>query len=99
MWSLTGEKHVADHCFSRRNRAIFYDPSNLSILCQSCHFLKTHRIKGADLGVYRLVEAREGKGEFKRLYDIAKLHRPFPDFSKRYYLEGIEKFIMDLEAK
>ena len=81
---------VADHCFSRKVRKLFFEPANLTILCHSCHFKKTNRMKSADLDIYTLVRLREGNEKFEEMYETARDHKPFPDFSKRWYLEEME---------
>jgi len=89
---------VADHCFSRQVRQLFYWPENLTTLCSTDNFKKKlDGTKGIALKVYDIVQAREGESKFYEMYRIAQFHRAFPDFSKRYYLEGVETFIRQLE--
>lgn len=76
-----------DHCFSRSVKEIFYEPSNLTALCQVCHFQKTYHIRCRDLDVYAHVMNREGKDEYQRLKDLARAMKPFPDFNRRWWLE------------
>ena|SRR3990167_10307770 len=92
------ENLISDHCFSRQVRQLFYWPENLTCLCSNCNFLKKcDSTKGIALRIYDIVAAREGKSKFWEMRRIAMLHRPFPDFSKRWYLEGVENFIRGLE--
>jgi hypothetical protein len=82
-----------DHCFTRKCKEIYYDIDNLSCLCQRCHFEKTYHLRARDLDVYGLVAKREGDETFQRLRQVSRAHAPFPQFTKRWYLEEqIEKF-------
>ena len=80
-----------DHCFSRMCRELYYDTSNLTLLCGSCHTLKSFNKKDKILEVFEHVEAREGLGKFSQMRAIARSHRPFKDWSKRAYQEEIKE--------
>lgn len=82
---------VADHCFSRKVRQLFFDRRNLTVLCGGCHFKKTHRINCVDLQIYELVKSREGEPAFFEMFKVSRYHKPFPEFSKRWYLEEIQE--------
>ena len=80
-----------DHCFSRTKRAIFYDLSNLTILCESCHLKKSFGQGDRILKVFEHVEGREGETKFIQLRKIAKQNKPFPNWSTKTYQEKINK--------
>lgn len=77
-----------DHCFSRRVKELFFNLSNLTALCGSCHTKKTYLMNAYDLKVYAFVEAREGKDVYDQMFWIAKAHKPFPKWSNREWLEN-----------
>ena len=78
----------ADHCFSRTVKQLFFNLSNLTAICRGCHVKKTHRVKAYDLEVYEFVKNREGVLVYDKIFWIAKAHVPFPDWSKRQWLEN-----------
>lgn len=49
-----------DHCFSRKNSKLFFDPRNGTTLCRRCHSQKTWKTNGFDRLVDRIVKQREG---------------------------------------
>jgi hypothetical protein len=51
---------------------------------------------GAELDVFCLVQIREGFKEFERLHRIAREHKPFPEWAKRWWLEEKLKELMEL---
>src|SRR3990167_1552036 len=78
---------IADHCFSRKVRQLFLDERNITILCNhNCHFKKTHRINNMDARILQHVRCREGDDAFEEMWDIAGSHKPFPNWSKRWWL-------------
>lgn len=80
---------VADHCFKRTIRQLFFERANLTILCNDqCHFKKSKRIGAVDLAVYQWVRMREGDKKFDSMQRIAERHEPFPSWSKRWWLEN-----------
>src|SRR3990167_5164953 len=68
---------LADHCFSRQVRELFYRPENLTCLCSNCNFQKKmDGTKGITLKVYDIVLFREGNEKFMDMYRIARNLRP-----------------------
>ena|SRR3990167_2947894 len=81
------ENLIADHCFSRKVRQLFLDERNITILCNDiCHFKKMYRINNMDARVLWHVRKREGERAFEEMWDIAGSHKPFPNWSKRWWL-------------
>lgn len=80
-----------DHCFSRNDKELFYEISNLTVLCESCHNHKTYRRCAMDLKVYEIVETREGSHEFNRLRKINETLGAFPDWQYRWFHEDKHK--------
>lgn len=82
------ERLQVDHCFTRATRALFYDISNLTLLCGSCHFAKSKTKKcHADLKVYRHVMDREGLDKFNEMSAIDDALKPFPEWQYVVYHE------------
>ncbi len=74
-----------DHCFSRNDKELFYEITNLTVLCESCHNHKTYRRRAMDLKVYEHVEAREGSNEFNRLRKINETLGAYPDWQYMWF--------------
>jgi hypothetical protein len=65
-----------DHCLSRRHLSIFFDPRNLTRICQGAHFKKTYQMNGYDKLVNKAVELREGPGIIDTLIELShKIHK------------------------
>lgn len=75
-----------DHCFSRKVKQLFYEISNLTLLCSSCHTKKSFNQEDLALRVFEHVENREG-AKFYKMREVAKRGGPFPDWSKVWYQE------------
>lgn len=75
-----------DHAFSRTKRQLFYEISNLTLLCSSCHTAKSFNQGDKVLEVFEHVEKREGVKFFKNR-EIAKKNGPFGDWNKIWYQE------------
>ena len=75
-----------DHCFSRTKKQLFYEISNLTLLCSSCHTSKTYNIGDKVLEVFEHVERREG-AKFFKMREIAKRNGPCLDWNKIVYHE------------
>ena len=74
-----------DHCFSRMCKQLFYDIRNASTLCQSCHTMKSYRVRGYEKIVDRLVLEREGADFWKFAVETA-----FSKTAKKWTLQEIE---------
>lgn len=61
-----------DHCFSRTVKQLFFDTSNLTLLCSGCHTMKTFCVKGMEKRVDDLVRARAGVAWWNKATEIAK---------------------------
>jgi len=82
-----GIGYEVDHCFSRNNKALFYEISNLTLLCNDCHSHKTYRRYGYDLAIYELVEQREGKEKFNEMRTLDENRGGFPKWQYMSYHE------------
>lgn len=79
--------YEVDHCFSRNNKALFYEISNLTLLCTDCHSHKTYRRYGYDLVIYELVELREGSKKFNEMRKTDENRGGFPSWQYMSYHE------------
>ena len=78
-----------DHLFSRRNKTIFYNISNLSLLCKGCHFSKTYGQGTVSYDLFKLVESREKEKFNYLLKESSNKTIPFRDFNKVWWLDEI----------
>lgn len=92
------ERVQVDHCFSRKTHELFYHLPNLTLLCRSCHFLKSppQNNQKKILEVYDRVRAREGIVEFKNMWDTAKKIGGFPEWQLIFYHQDVN-FILTRE--
>lgn len=81
--------YEVDHCFSRNNKALFYEISNLTLLCTDCHSHKTYRRYGYDLAIYELVEEREGEKKFNEMRKIDENRGGFPSWQYISFHQGM----------
>ena len=56
-----------DHWISRRNKSVYYDIRNLTLLCGTCHTKKSFGYQDYTQKVTDVVFAREGKAVFELL--------------------------------
>lgn len=80
-----------DHCFSRNVKELYYDLSNLTLLCGSCHTKKSFNMEDFYLKVFEHVEAREGFKKFMEMRGISKKKGGFRDWHLISYQEEINK--------
>lgn len=83
---------VVDHLFSRNHRSAFFERSNLNILCNPCHLLKTFGQGSTGWQLFEYTKNRLGDGDWGKLLELIK--KLCPDFSKTYYLDMIEEKLL-----
>ncbi len=81
-----------DHCFSRSNKWLFFEPSNGTVVCSTCNFLKSRQQKSVARAIDTIVKEREGEKKFNEMLSIDMSKKPNVNFSKVWWLEiTIEK--------
>ena len=77
-----------DHCFSRANKNLFLDISNLTVICSGCNMLKGFDSKAIDVAVHEIVRKREGEAIYERMKETAMSRSANPSWSKRWWIES-----------
>jgi hypothetical protein len=76
-----------DHCFTRANKHLFYEPSNSTVVCSSCNALKHYHLKSVDRAIDDIVRMREGEYKFSQLKDIDFKSTPNLEFNDIGWIE------------
>ena len=88
-----------DHCWTRGIDDLYFDLSNLTALCKSCHYKKSKHIDGVEKFVDKLVKEREGVFEWNRMELIAKakapMKEPWTDEMLENLISGYEKLYQE----
>ncbi len=77
-----------DHCFSRANKNLFLDISNLTYICSTCNMLKGFDSKAIDVAVHEIVRKREGDAIYERMKEIAMSRSANVNWNKRWWVES-----------
>lgn len=77
-----------DHCFSRANKNLYLDISNLSCICSGCNMLKGFDSKAIDVAVHEIVRKREGDAIYERMKETAMSRSANVNWSKRWWVES-----------
>ena len=81
-----------DHYIGRSNKHLFLEPSNGTVVCNSCNQAKHYNRLGVREAIRQIVINREGQDIVNRMVALAQTQTANADFSKRWWLEGqIEK--------
>lgn len=76
-----------DHCFSRRDKNLYFDPRNSTVVCSSCNAAKGFKNKSVDRAIDEIVIAREGLEAFAEMKKINQTGTPNPGWGKVWWLE------------
>lgn len=79
-----------DHCFSRADKNLFFNPHNGTVVCSACNQNKHYKNKGIDKAIDLIVMRREGE-VYGQMMDIHQTHPPNWEFKKVWYLERVVK--------
>ena len=82
-----------DHCFSRADKNLFFNPHNGTIVCSACNRAKAFKQKAIDKAIDKIVMDREGE-VYGQMMDVHQTHLPNWEFKKVWYLE---KVVRELE--
>ncbi len=77
-----------DHCFSRANKNLYLDISNLTCICSGCNMLKGFDSKAIDVAVHEIVRKREGDAIYERMKETAMSRSANVNWSKRWWVES-----------
>ena len=76
-----------DHAFSRKDKNLFLEVSNGTVVCSSCNRLKHFQFKNIHRLIDQIVISREGQSKFNEMQRINESGQPNIGWSKRYWLE------------
>lgn len=92
-----------DHCFSRANKNLFLDISNLTCICSGCNMLKGFDSKAIDVAVHEIVRRREGDAIYERMKETAMSRSANVNWSKRWWVEEqiaiLEEILKEMDKK
>lgn len=78
-----------DHCISRKNKHLFFEPSNGTIVCSACNQAKGFKNKSVDRAIDQIVIDREGLEKFTEMVDLDRGGGPNFNWGKIHWLEYI----------
>lgn len=78
-----------DHCFSRQDKNLFFNPKNSTIVCSSCNMAKGFKNRSIDRAIDKIVTQREGVEEFTRMMGINQTMRANVNWGKIWWLETV----------
>ena len=83
-----------DHFFPRADKNLYFDPSNSTVLCSACNYLKSNGSPQSVqilMAVKEIVFRRDGEKKFYEMCDVNNRRQPNRDWDREYYLEEIIK--------
>ena len=76
-----------DHCITRSNKLLFYEPANGTVVCGSCNRAKGFGLKSIGRAIDQIVMEREGIEKFNDMVECDQKKSANPDFNKVGWLE------------
>lgn len=76
-----------DHFISRKNKHLFLDTSNATVVCSSCNQAKKYKLKSVDIAIQEIVKRREGEDIYNRMIECDMTMGPNVNWSKVWWLE------------
>jgi len=84
-----------DHCITRKNKHLFFEPTNGTVVCASCNRAKHFKQKSIDRAIDDIVKQREGEDHFNFMVAVDQRMEPNLNWGK---IEWLEMMIEKLEA-
>ena len=85
-----------DHFITRRDKNLFFDPHNSTVVCSSCNRNKKYKQKGVDYAIQEIVLKREGQEAFDYMMRLNMTGNPNLHWKKiwwiEYIVETLEKY-------
>lgn len=81
-----------DHFFPRADKNLFFEPSNATVLCSTCNYLKSNGSPQStiiNIAVKEIVLRREGQEVFDRMFQLNDRREPNREWGRAHYLQGI----------
>lgn len=88
--------YQADHCFSRAVKALFFHPSNSTMVCSACNMAKKYNVEQVKISIEKIVIDREGQERYDEMKQVAFVGGEFPHWDDISWLEVI---VADLEHR
>lgn len=83
--------YQVDHAISRRNKHLFFETSNGTVVCSSCNQAKGFKNKSVDRAIDQIVIDREGLERFNEMVRLDQSQTPNHEWGKVYWLETVVK--------
>ncbi len=87
-----------DHFFPRADRNLFFEPSNATLVCSTCNYLKSNgspQSTQIHLALHTIVTRREGEKKFYEMCEINNRRNPNIEWGREHYLRSV---IAELET-
>lgn len=85
-----------DHCISRNNKNLFFEPANSTVVCSACNMAKGFKNKSVDRAIDEIVINREGGLAFGMMVEVDQSGQPNHLWGK---IDWLEQVIKNLEHK
>lgn len=81
--------YQVDHCISRKNKLLFLDTRNSTVVCSSCNSAKAFNNKSVSRAIDEIVKKREGISVFNEMVKLDQKKCPNPNWNKIWWLENM----------
>jgi hypothetical protein len=81
-----------DHFFPRADKNLFFEPSNATVLCSICNYLKSNGSPQStiiNIAVKEIVLRREGQTKFDEMFQLNNSRPPNLEWGRKHYLESV----------
>ena len=87
--------YQADHCFTRGNKHLFFNPKNGTMICSACNMAKHYDNKSVKRAVDYIVIKREGQVEFDKMLEIDMGMSANVNWNKVWWLEEQKEMLLE----
>lgn len=81
-----------DHFFPRKDRNLFFEPSNATLVCSTCNYLKSNgspQSTQIHMAIQAIVTRREGEKKFYEMCEINNQRKPNLEWGREHYLRDV----------
>lgn len=81
-----------DHFYPRADKNLFFHPSNSTVLCSTCNYLKSNGSPQStiiNMAVKEIVLRREGAERFEWMFQVNNKREPNREWGRAHYLQAI----------
>lgn len=91
--------YQADHCFTRGNKHLFFEPANGTMVCAGCNMAKHYDNKSVKRAIDMIVIYREGEEKFLEMMDIDMKMSANHDWNKVWWQEEQQEKLLKTREK